>query len=155
MGLNFDGEAAKLAMQQLVETERVFGVLAYCENDPIPVGWCSLDRRKTLPGHDCIEEDIACDKNIWSIHCVTSRVDFKNKGIEEVLCKAALILAKRLNAEVVEAYPEPGSDDGQAYKTWNTFNGYQSQFTRLGFEKILKNFGDREQFYFPMRKKLK
>ena len=152
IGLNFEGEAAKLAMQQLVETGRVFGVLAYAKNDPIPVGWCSLDRRRTLPGHDCIAEDIACDKIIWSIHCVTSRADFKNQGVEEILCSEALKLASRLKAKVVEAYPEPGSQRGQEFKTWNVFNGFESHFSQMGFEKIPKSFGEQEKFFRPMQK---
>jgi hypothetical protein len=155
IGLNFEGDAAKLAMQQLVESGRVYGVLAYCENDPIPVGWCALDRRKTLPGHDCIAEDIACDKNIWSIHCVTSRADFKNQGVEELLSTEALKLAESLKARIVEAYPEPGSKSGQSFQTWNVFNGYQSHFATLGFEKIPKSFGDHEQFFSPMQKIIK
>ena len=78
IGLDFEGEAAKLAMEQLVKTNRVFGVLAYVEGDDVPVGWASLDRRKTLPGHDCIGEDIQCSEDEWSIHCITSRRDFKS-----------------------------------------------------------------------------
>ena len=155
MGLNFEGEPAKLAMQQLIESKRVFGVLAYCENDPVPVGWCSLDQRRTLPGHDCIAEDIACDKHIWSIHCVTTREDFKNHGVEELLCADALKLASRLQVSVIEAYPEPGSRPGLPFNTWNTFNGYQEHFRQLGFEKIPKDFGDCGSFYSPMWKRLK
>lgn len=152
IGLNFEGEAAKLAMQQLVESGRVYGLLAYKEGDPIPVGWCSLDRRKTLPGHDCIAEDIACDHNIWSLHCVTSRSDYKNKGVEELLSTEALKLAEKMKAIAVEAYPEPASLVGQEFKTWNVFNGYQSHFEQLGFEKIPKNFGDQEKLFYPMKK---
>ncbi len=152
MGLNFEGEPARLAMQQLVESGRVFGVLAYCENEPVPVGWCSLDMRKTLPGHDCIAEDISCDPNIWSIHCVTSRTDFKNQGVEELLSTNAIKLAIKLQARIVEAYPEPGSKSGQEYKLGNVFNGYQSHFSELGFEKIPKDFGDCGKFYSPMQK---
>lgn len=155
IGLNFEGEAARLAIKQLVESKRVFGVLAYNEGDPVPVGWCSLDRRMTLPGHDCIEEDIACAADIWSIHCITSRADFKNKGVEALLTEAALKLAAKLKARVVEAYPEPGSCEGQNYKTWNVFNGYQSQFFQLGFEKIPKDYGGHEEFYFPTQKIIK
>lgn len=122
IGLNFEGEAAKLAMRQLVESGRVFGVLAYAKNESVPIGWCSLDRRKTLTGHDCIGEDIACDKDTWAIHCITSRVDFKKMGVEELLSEAALTLASKLNAKLVEAYPEPGSTPQQEFKTWNVFN---------------------------------
>ncbi|MBP9707351.1 MAG: hypothetical protein KBD78_06870 [Oligoflexales bacterium] len=119
IGLNFEGEAARLAMQQLVETGRVFGVLAYCDNDPIPVGWCSLDRRKTLPGHDCIDK-----------------------------------LASKLKAELVEAYSEPESESGKKFNTWNVFNGFESHFSRFGFEIIPRDFGEHGKFYKPMQLKI-
>lgn len=155
MGLNFEGEAARLAMKQLVESGRVFGVLAFAKDDPIPVGWCSLDRKKTLPGHDCIGEEINCGSDVWSIHCVTARADLKNHGIEEVLCSEAVKLAERLKAQTVESYPEPGSEPGKNFQTWNTFNGFESYFLKLGFEVIPNDLDERKQFYRPMQKSLR
>jgi hypothetical protein len=154
IGLNFEGEAARLAMKQLVGSGRVFGVLAYIKDDPIPVGWCSLDRKQTLPGHDCIGEDIACGKDIWSIHCVTSRADLRNKGVEEILCDEALKLAVKLQAKTVECYPEPESTPGKEFKTWNVFNGFESHFKKIGFRNITKDFGEREKFFRPMQKNI-
>ena len=154
IGLDFEGEAAKLAMKQLVQTNRVFGVLAYEEGDSIPVGWASLDRRRTLPGHDCIGEDINCDPNQWSIHCVTSRSDKKNLGVEQKLIDAALSLAKEYGASEVEEYPEPGSHTSKPYKSWNTFNGHVDSYEGLGFGPIKKDFGEVGEFYCPMKVKL-
>ena len=151
VGLDFEGEAAKLAMKQLVESERVHGVLAYVEGDKIPIGWASLDKKKTLPGHDCIEEGIDCRSSIYSIHCVTTRSDYKNKGVEKILAKEAVELAKKLKASEIESYPEPKSKDGEAFKTWNSFNGYQDNYNELGFTKIEKDFGSHSEFYHPMR----
>ena len=68
-----------------------------------------------------------------------------------MLCTDALKLASSLKAKVVEAYPEPGSQRDQEYKTWNTFNGFESHFSKLGFKKIPKDFGDHEKFYRPMQ----
>ncbi len=150
MGLDVEGEAAKLSMKQLVETNRVYGVLAYVDGDETPVGWCSLDRKKTLPGHDCVGEEIKCSDNEWSIHCITSRSDYKNRGVEQYLMKEALVLAKDYNAKFVESYPEPSSNLKDGFKTWNTFNGYESEFKLLGFKKIDKNFGEAGEFYMPM-----
>ena len=93
VGLDFEGEAAKLAMKQLIQSKRVFGLLAYQDNDSVPVGWCSIDRRKTLPGHDCIEENIDCDKNIWSIHCISSRSDCSKIEIVKQLSSDSIKLA--------------------------------------------------------------
>lgn len=155
IGLNFEGESAKLAMEQLVTSGRVFGVLAFAEGDAVPVGWCALDRRKTLPGHDCIGGDIDCPPDEWSIHCVTSRIDFKNKGVEELLSEAAVKLAVKLRATGVEAYPEPGSQVGREFKTWNSFSGYESQFLGMGFEKIkTKDLGECGAFFSAVRKSL-
>ena len=134
-GLDFEGEAAKLAMRELIKTQRVFGVLAYVENDQIPVGWVALDRRKTLPGHDCIGEDIKGLKTYWSIHCVTSRKDYKQMGVETQLVKAATVLAEQLGATTIEAYPEPDSHPEQVFKTWNTFSGYHSDYSYLNYTK--------------------
>lgn len=145
IGLDFEGEAAKLAMRQLIQSKRVFGVLAYIENDPVPVGWAALDRRKTLPGHDCIGENLQSSDAHWSIHCVTSRKDFKDSGIESRLVEAATDLALALGATQIEAYPEPASKVSQPFKTWNTFSGYASDYERLGY---LKNSSDSEGEFF-------
>lgn len=154
MGLDFEGQAAKLAMKELVMSNRVYGVLAYSEDDKVPIGWASLDRKKTLPGHDCIGDEIAVKSDIWSIHCITTREDYKNKGIERLMISAAVDLAKEMKAKEVEAYPEPESKEDAKFLTWNTFNGYQDIFSELGFEKIEKSFGEQGQFYFPMIKNL-
>lgn len=154
IGLDFEGEAAKLAMKQLVMSNRVFGILAYCEGEEIPVGWASLDKRKTLPGHDCIEEDIDCASSIWSIHCVTTREDFKGQGVERILIDHAIDLAKTLGATEIEAYPEPNSQEGRPFQTWNSFNGYENIFSEAQFKDIDKNYGDHKNFYKPMRKSI-
>ncbi|MBT4790344.1 MAG: hypothetical protein HON90_02135 [Halobacteriovoraceae bacterium] len=155
MGLDFEGEAAKLAMKDLVCTDRVFGILAYVEDEKVPVGWCALDRRNTLPGHDCIGTDIDCDNSEWSIHCVTSRKDYKNKGVENFLVKAAAELAVNMNGKFVEGYPEPKSKNGEGFKTWNTFNGFESCFLENGFSKIDKEIGEAGEFYSVVKKELK
>ena len=152
IGLNFDGEAAKLAIKQLIESNRVFGILAYANDDTVPVGWCAVDKRKTLPGHDCVADDIACSPTEWSIHCVTTRKDYKNKGLENALVLAGIELVKKYNGLSVEAYPEPGSVPGRPFKTWNTFTGYQFEFENLGFQKIERDFGSTAEFYYPMKK---
>lgn len=154
LGLDFEGEAAKLAMQDLIQTNRVFGILAYAEGDKIPVGWCALDQRRTLPGHDCIAEDINCSEHEWSIHCVTSRSDYKNKGVEDFLVSEATALAKEYKATHVEAYPEPKSQSGSEFKTWNSFNGFESKYFAEGFERVDKELGECSEFFSVVRKTL-
>lgn len=153
IGLEFEGEAAKLAMKQLVVSDRVFGVLAYAAGEEVPVGWASLDRRKTLPGHDCIRESIDCSESHWSLHCVTSRTDFKGKGVEPFLVSAALRLAEEMNATIVEAYPEPGSSTEAGFVTWNTFGGFEADLEIHGFERVEAQV-DHGVEYCPMQKKI-
>ncbi len=150
IGLDFTGEAAKLAFEQLVLSQRVFGVLAYADSDSIPVGWLALDRKNSLPGHDCIGEAIADCVGVWSIHCVTSRQDWRQRGVERILIEAANILAGNLDAQAIEAYPEPNSREGQAFQSWNHFNGYQDVYLAQGYQA-------REapsEFYAPLQRSL-
>lgn len=154
VGLNIVDEAARLSMQQLVQSGRVHGVLAYADGDPIPVGWCSLDLRHTLPGHDCVAGDLVHDTRAWAMHCVTSRHDFKNRGVEKRLSEAALELATSLNARFVEAYPEPDSQTGVGFKIGNSFSGYESELTELAYERVERDYGLFAKFYRPMRKML-
>lgn len=154
IGLDFEGEAAKLAMEQMVKSARVHGVLAYVEGDSVPIGWCSVDRRRTLPGHDCIAEDIDCDKNIWSIHCITVRDDFKSEDVQRTLIIGAEKLIKSLDGKEIEVYPEPSSEFSKPFSTWNTFNAHQKTFEELSFKRIEKDFAEQEEFFYPMRKKL-
>jgi len=154
MGLDFEGQAAKLAMKQLIQSERVFGILAYAQDDPIPVGWAALDRRKTLPGHDCIGEDIQCNPHDWAIHCLSSRKDYKNKGVETVLVNAATQLAIELGAQRIEGYPEPKSEEKQAFSTWNTFSGHQKSFENLGYTPLKTGNNTHSEFFQIMEKKI-
>ena len=154
MGLDFEGEAAKLAMKELVLSNRVFGILVYDEGDSIPVGWCALDRRNTLPGHDCIGTDIGCSDNEWSIHCVATRKDYKNKGIDGFLVAEATKLAKQFKGTSVEGYPEPGSKQGEAFKTWNTFNGRESFFLENGYSRVDKDLKGSAEYYAVVKKYL-
>ncbi len=150
MGLNFEGEAARLAMRELVTSSRVFGLLAYAEGDPIPVGWCALDRRETLPGHDCIGTDIACGPQTWSLHCVVARADWKGRGVEDRLQADVLRLAKELGATRVEAYPEPDSQRGRPFTSWNSFSGCQQSLEALGFVPFVVELGASGEFYRPL-----
>ena len=86
---------------------------------------------------------------------MSSRSDYKNKGVEQYLMSEALVLAKKYNAKSVESYPEPNSNPNDGFKSWNTFSGYESEFVELGFKKIDKSFGEAGEFYGPMSKKVK
>lgn len=148
-----EGEPARAAMKALIEKEEACGLLAYDDEDPIPVGWVALDPKKALPGHDCIEEGNK-ESKVWSLHCLSVRTDHKKRGVEKFLVQGAIDWLKEQRAKAVEAYPEPGSQNHYPFKTWNTFNGTQELFENYGFEKIEKDFGSHAEFYYPMIKHL-
>lgn len=154
IGLDVEGEPARATMKALVESGRVHGVLAYRDSDPIPVGWASLDKRNTLPGHDCVGNDIGRSADRWSIHCITCRGDVREQGVEARLLEAATRLAVELGGAWVEGYPEPGSSQERPFATWNTFNAHQSSFESQGFNSIERDFGSHAEFYHPMEKRL-
>ncbi|PCJ20731.1 MAG: hypothetical protein COB02_00040 [Candidatus Cloacimonadota bacterium] len=154
IGLDFKGEAAKLAMKQLVLSNRVFGILAFVENDRVPVGFCALDRKNTLPGHDCIANKITSPNSTWSIHCTTSRQDYKSKGVESYLLDEVTKLCKSMSGSNLEVYPEPKSIEGEEFKTWNTFNGYESYFLQNNFKKPQETPPELSNFFSILNKKL-
>ncbi|MCX6118584.1 MAG: hypothetical protein NT027_13660 [Proteobacteria bacterium] len=147
-GLDFVGEAAKLAMKQLVETKRVFGLLAFAPNDSIPVGWVAIDPKNNVPGHDCVIDISSEDSNVWSIHCLTSRSDWRGRGVETFLSKAAVDFCLSKGAKLIEAYPEPGSIPENGFKLGNSFSGYESDFLKLGFLPVNSDIAIQESIPF-------
>lgn len=131
-GLDFEGTAAKAVLKTWVESERIFGVLAYEKGDAVPVGWLALDPVVNIPGHDGVQKREAQARH-WAIHCVVPRHDYKNKGVEQLLLQAGTELARDRGALLVEAYPEPGSQQHQPFGTWNHFSGYADVLGSLGY----------------------
>ena len=133
MGLDVVGDAARLSMKQLVETGRVYGVLAFAPGDATPIGWCAVDRTDTLPGHDCVGARAGDNPGRYSLHCIVVRSDWRGRGVEVALSDAGIAHAIALGATELEAYPEPDSRVGAPFATWNTFGGFESHFADVGF----------------------
>lgn len=129
------GDGNKQALQRLVESGAVSGLLAYV--DDRPVGWCAIAPRNHYP---VLERSRVLqrvdDQPIWSVVCFFVSRPFRNKGVTAALLRAALAYAKQQGATVVEGYPvEP-----KAGRTADVFvyTGVASTFLKAGFVEVLR-----------------
>ncbi len=129
------GEAAKMANRKLVNEDKIFGILAYLDEECI--GWCAVDPLKNQLGHDyCLEKGIPDDLKPWSIHCVYIKPSARGKGISAGLVNSALKLAKQNGAKEVYSFPIPEENISKFPKDEAEFSGRSSTFRKLGFSKI-------------------
>jgi GNAT superfamily N-acetyltransferase len=129
------GDGNKQALQRLVESGEVPGLLAYVDDQP--VGWCAIAPR----GHYPVLERSRIlkrvdDQPVWSIVCFFVSRPFRSKGVTTALLRAAVAYAKQQGATVVEGYPvEP-----KAGRTADVFvyTGVASTFLKAGFVEVLR-----------------
>lgn len=122
------GDAAREEKQRLLEAGRAGGLLAY--RDDKPVGWCAIDPRGEIPGHDCVGVDE--DKpqaSIPAIHCFYIHPDARGQGVATALLDGALAHLAASGSDVVEAYPSPPEQP----LAFGGFAGPYALFDRFGF----------------------
>jgi GNAT superfamily N-acetyltransferase len=123
-----NGKANKARMQTIVERGDRPGLLAYL--DGTAVGWCAVGPRGDLPRirsarsvADLPEPD---DDGIWSVSCFYVHGSHKRHGVAGALLGAAVDVARKAGAEVLEGYPvAPGHGD--------PFTGHVALFEAAGF----------------------
>jgi GNAT superfamily N-acetyltransferase len=124
------GEANRRAMQRIVASGEIPGILAYHNHQA--VGWCSvaprenfasLNRSPVLKPIDALP--------VWSIVCFFVRKDFRQRKMTLRLIRAAVDYAASQGARRVEAYPR---NPGAARLTGDAaFMGLPSVFQQAGF----------------------
>src|SRR5512133_3165977 len=98
-------EPNRRAMQQIVETGRVPGILAYL--DGAPAGWCSVAPREDFPSLDRSRVlKRVDDRPVWSIVCFFVKRPYRRSGLTLSLLHAAVEHARQNGAQVVEGYPK-------------------------------------------------
>lgn len=120
------GEPARCEMERRVSAGAVHGVLAFVDDQP--AGWCAVDPRDEVPGHDVTQPSAGeGDPNVWAIHCLWVRPEHRRRGLARALLVAAVELATRAGAVRIEGYPaEPGLG--------LDFTGTARHFAELGFD---------------------
>lgn len=129
------GEGNKQAMQEIVYSGEVPGILAY--NDDKPVGWCSvaprtqfssLERSRVLKRVD--------DEPVWSIVCFFVAKPYRRKGIMCFLLISAVAYAIQKGAKIIEGYPlDPKKDETPDVFA---YHGLKSIFLKLGFQEAAR-----------------
>ena len=120
----------KAAFRKVVKLGPPPGLLAF--DDDLPVGWCQLTPRDSLPWLDRTWRlKRVDDVPVWSISCFYVRKDYRRRGITSALIAAALRTAKSSGAPALEAYPLDGRLTPSASGT-----GYASTFARAGFKVV-------------------
>jgi GNAT superfamily N-acetyltransferase len=129
------GEGNKRALQEIIESGKVPGILAYLDGQPI--GWCSiapreefsvLDRSPTLKRVD--------DEPVWSIVCFFISKPHRRSGLTRALIEAAIGYAKANGARIVEAYPL--NTVNTKYLEIERYTGVISTFQKAGFKEVAR-----------------
>jgi len=131
------GQGAKnrRAFRRIVTSGSKPGVLAYHGKEPI--GWCAvaprgeyvaLARSRVLAPVD--------DRPVWSISCLFVSRPYRGRGVSVRLLRAAVELAAKQGASLVEGYPtRPFTEKAPDAFLWT---GTPSAFVEAGFEEVAR-----------------
>ena len=130
------GDGNKLAMNAIVDSGEVPGILAYHSTKAI--GWCVIAPRSSFPAlsRSRILQPID-DRPCWSVACLFVDRSYRKKGVSTELLRAATEYAKSQGAELVEGYPvEPKSEkDIPPAFAWT---GIPKVFIHAGFKEVVR-----------------
>jgi GNAT superfamily N-acetyltransferase len=129
------GEPNRRAMEAIIRSGEVPGILAYLKNEP--VGWCSVAPREAFPVLDRSPVlKRVDDQPVWSIVCFYIHRQHRRCGLEGLLIEEAVAYARDQGARIVEAYPvDPKTDP---YYPGSAFTGTMGTFRRLGFREVAR-----------------
>lgn len=119
-----DRSLNKADFHNIISSNEPVGLLAFL--DDVPVGWCQLTPRQTLPwliknGYG----DFNKGYNVWCISCFYIKSRHRRKGITLALVKGAMEYAKKAGADLLEAYPR---------ESRGSYTGKPSTFLKAGFK---------------------
>ena len=124
------GAANRQAMQAIVESGKIPGLLAYSEKHP--VAWCSVAPREEFPalGRSRVLRKID-DEPVWSISCFFIHKDYRKQGLSVRILEAVVAYVKNRGGRIVEGYPvEPKKGKTADVFAWT---GLVSFFDKAGF----------------------
>jgi GNAT superfamily N-acetyltransferase len=124
------GDANRRSMKDVVDTAVAPpGVLAYV--DGAPVGWCAVAPREEYRWLARFRATSPIDEQpAWSVVCFYVLRAHRRSGVSRALLSAAVHLAVRRGAKIIEAYPVEGGR--------NQFRGVVSVFKSAGFEEVAR-----------------
>jgi GNAT superfamily N-acetyltransferase len=136
------GEGNRLAMQSIIESGEVPGLIAFKQPaepgaSPIPIGWVSVAPRLAFPALDRSRLfKPVDDQPVWSIVCFFVSRPYRRQGLTVKLIQAAVDFARRGGAQIVEAYPvEPKKDRAPDVFV---YTGLYAAFLKAGFIEVMR-----------------
>jgi GNAT superfamily N-acetyltransferase len=129
------GERNRKAMQSLVKSGSVPGLLAYADGQP--VGWCAIGPREIYPRFNTSRVlKPVDDQPVWSVTCFFVARAYRRRGITTRLLEAAAKFAREQGAKILEGYPiEPKRDQPDAF----VYTGLASAFRKAGFQEAARH----------------
>ncbi|MBC7256582.1 MAG: GNAT family N-acetyltransferase [Chloroflexi bacterium] len=132
-------EGNRVAMQALVASGEIPGLLAYL--DDIPVGWVSVGPREAFPTLNRSPRLKPVDETrVWAIVCFAIARPYRRRGLSAILLRGAVDYALSQHAIVIEGYPVRSI---QGEKDFSAFTGTLSTFLRAGFRVVADRGGRR------------
>ena len=130
---NQPAEANKAAFHAVVRQGPPPGLLAFAGD--IPVGWCQLSPRDSLPWLDHKNPRLqrVDDLPVWCISCFYVRKGYRKQGVTSALIREAVNAARKAGAPALEAYPLD-----QNLTPSSSFTGFVSTFRKLGFKRVAR-----------------
>jgi GNAT superfamily N-acetyltransferase len=131
------GDGNRQAMQNLVESGEVPGLLAFRGNEP--VGWCAVARRADYPAlaRSRVLKPID-DVDVWSVSCLFVHRAHRGQGVASALVRAAAEHVRKQGGAILEAYPvEPKS--GRPIPPVFAWTGVPQLFEQAGFVEVARH----------------
>jgi GNAT superfamily N-acetyltransferase len=124
------GEGNRQAMQDIVNSGEVPGIIAYAGGEP--VGWCSVAPRESYASlnRSPVLKRLD-DKPVWSIVCFYVAKGQRSNGIMTGLIRGAIDYVRQQGGKIVEAYPT--HPRGRELSPASSFMGIPSVFEQAGF----------------------
>jgi GNAT superfamily N-acetyltransferase len=129
------GEMNRKALESIVSSGEIPGILAYANGEPI--GWCSIGPREA---YSALERSRVLkrvdDRPVWSVVCFFVAKPFRRKGLAGKLLMASVELVRKNRGKILEGYPVEHTKgripDAFAY------TGVASAFRQAGFVEVLR-----------------
>lgn len=124
-------EVAKAALKELVEQDKVQGIIAY--TDAQAVGWCTYGLRKDFwqleynPNFKQVSGE-----NVYAIPCFYIKDGFRGQGISSQLLQAVCEAIKP-HSQILEGYPVKPDESEENKEDWS-FTGSYNMFEKNGFQ---------------------
>ncbi|MGH9509609.1 MAG: GNAT family N-acetyltransferase [Terriglobales bacterium] len=134
------GAGNRRTFRKLVHSGSAPGVIASVDGKP--VGWCSIAPREDF--HFLSRSRVlrpVDEERVWSVSCFFVDRKYRKQGITVPLLQAAVELARRKGARIIEGYPV----DPQKGKLPGAFmwTGVPKTFRRAGFKEVARRSATR------------